>query len=160
MLSDRKFIIVCTMACIGSGRLCARGVEKLCQLGQTTQVRRKSSAAFVKIKQIGIQPLSRTLLQKVSQSSFLKLTSRLLFSAILSVSTIEFSLILKHYMFNPFQNLITFNLNSDRKGRKCFSSPHSLRTRLIKRPSQQSNNHVTHQNFYFSVSNNFYQPIL
>ncbi|CAH0771613.1 unnamed protein product [Bemisia tabaci] len=64
MLSDRKFIIVCTMACIGSGRLCARGVEKLCQLGQTTQVRRKSSAAFVKIKQIGIQPLSRTLLQK------------------------------------------------------------------------------------------------
>lgn len=58
------------MACLGSGRLCARGVEKLCQIGQKTQVRRKPSAAFVRIKEIGIQPLSRTLVQHCQVSLF------------------------------------------------------------------------------------------
>lgn len=70
MIGDRRFITVCTMACLGSGRLCARGVEKLCQIGQKTQVRRKPSAAFVRIKEIGIQPLSRTLVQHCQVSLF------------------------------------------------------------------------------------------
>lgn len=69
MLGDHRFIAVCTMACVGSGRLCARGVEKLCQLGQKTQVRRKPSAAFVRIKEIGIQPLTRTLAHNCQVSS-------------------------------------------------------------------------------------------
>ncbi|XP_046410678.1 all trans-polyprenyl-diphosphate synthase PDSS1 isoform X1 [Neodiprion pinetum] len=38
------------MACIGSGRLCAR-VEKLCQFGHFTQVRRKVSTACVRFRQ-------------------------------------------------------------------------------------------------------------
>ncbi|XP_066904758.1 all trans-polyprenyl-diphosphate synthase PDSS1 [Halyomorpha halys] len=45
------------MACIGSGRLCGRGLEKLCQIGRNTQARKKSSAAFVKIKSTGFHPL-------------------------------------------------------------------------------------------------------
>lgn len=45
------------MACLGSVRLCAR-VEKLCQIGQNAQVRRKASS--VKLKQFVDLPLTRS----------------------------------------------------------------------------------------------------
>lgn len=47
------------MACLGSGRVCIRGLEKLCLLGQNTQIKRKS-AACLQINEIRIQPLTRT----------------------------------------------------------------------------------------------------
>lgn len=43
------------MACLGSSRLCGRGLEKLCQIGRSTSARKKSSNAFVKIKSPGSQ---------------------------------------------------------------------------------------------------------
>ncbi|XP_039290729.1 all trans-polyprenyl-diphosphate synthase PDSS1 [Nilaparvata lugens] len=51
------------MACLGTVRLCVRGVDRLCQLGQNILVRRKTSAAFVRIKHTDIKPFERTLLQ-------------------------------------------------------------------------------------------------
>lgn len=50
------------MACLGSGRRCIRGLEKLCLLGQNTQIKRKS-VAYIRIKEIGIQPHARTFVQ-------------------------------------------------------------------------------------------------
>ena len=57
------------MACLSSGRLCIRGFEKLCFLSQNSQLKRKS-AAYVRVKEIGIQPIARTLVQncQVSQA--------------------------------------------------------------------------------------------
>ncbi|GLV41305.1 qless [Carabus blaptoides fortunei] len=49
------------MACIGSGRLCARVQEKLCQLGQTAQI--KGKASYVRNK-IGFQSVTRNLYQQ------------------------------------------------------------------------------------------------
>lgn len=57
------------MACLGSGRLCIRGFEKLCLLGQNTQIKRKS-AAYIRIKQIDIQPLARTFVHSCQVSDF------------------------------------------------------------------------------------------
>lgn len=66
------------MACLSSGRLCIRGFEKLCFLSQNTQLKRKS-AAYVRIKEIGIQPIARTFVQncQVSRANFQKYRSSL-----------------------------------------------------------------------------------
>ncbi|XP_069681823.1 all trans-polyprenyl-diphosphate synthase PDSS1 [Periplaneta americana] len=61
MLGDHCLTTVWTMACIGSGRLCAR-VEKWCQLGHSIQARRKASTC-VRIKHFDVQPVTRTLVQ-------------------------------------------------------------------------------------------------
>ncbi|XP_063218090.1 all trans-polyprenyl-diphosphate synthase PDSS1 [Bacillus rossius redtenbacheri] len=58
MFGDRRLTTVWTMACIGSGRLCAR-VEKLCQLGHNLQARRKAS--FVKFKELNLHQNARIL---------------------------------------------------------------------------------------------------
>lgn len=60
MLGDHNLRTVSTMACIRSSRLCARALENLCQFGRTTQGRKKSSTAYVKIKNPGVQPLYGT----------------------------------------------------------------------------------------------------
>ncbi|KAE8738980.1 hypothetical protein FOCC_FOCC015525, partial [Frankliniella occidentalis] len=52
------------MACLGSVRLCAR-VEKLCQIGQNAQVRRKASS--VRLKQFVDQPLTRSALKSCQE---------------------------------------------------------------------------------------------
>jgi hypothetical protein len=67
MLGDYRLTTVWTMACIGSGRLCAR-VEKWCHLGHSIQVRRKTST-YVRIKQFGVQPFTRTLIQSCQVSA-------------------------------------------------------------------------------------------
>ncbi|KAK7872189.1 hypothetical protein R5R35_001750 [Gryllus longicercus] len=54
------------MACIGSGRLCAR-VEKLCLLGQVTQIRRKTN--YARLKQFTTQPSARTFVQSCQYGS-------------------------------------------------------------------------------------------
>lgn len=66
MLGDYRLTTVWTMACIGSSRLCTR-LEKWCQLGHSIQVRRKTST-FVRIKQFGVQPFTRTLVQSCQVS--------------------------------------------------------------------------------------------
>nr|UTI67591.1 decaprenyl-diphosphate synthase [Kerria lacca] len=59
------------MACLGSGRRCIRGLEKLCLLGQNTQIKRKS-VAYIRIKEIGIQPHARTFVQNcLSECTYL-----------------------------------------------------------------------------------------
>jgi decaprenyl-diphosphate synthase subunit 1 len=60
-IGDYRLTTVLTMASIGSGRLCARVQEKLCQWGQSTQFRREASSC-VRTK-FGLQ----TSLRKVPQ---------------------------------------------------------------------------------------------
>ncbi|KAJ9573751.1 hypothetical protein L9F63_008875, partial [Diploptera punctata] len=69
MLGDFRLTTVWAMACISSGRLCAR-VEKLCQLGHNVQPKRKISS-YVKIKQFCVQPLTRPLVQNCQQCRLL-----------------------------------------------------------------------------------------
>lgn len=89
------------MACLGSGRLCARGVEKLCQIGQKTQVRRKPSAAFVRIKEIGIQPLSRTLVQHCQVSLFeVLIVACIYYLKLLSMGFLDITVILFHILYD------------------------------------------------------------
>ncbi|XP_014240359.1 decaprenyl-diphosphate synthase subunit 1 [Cimex lectularius] len=54
-LSQRRVAASTTMACFASSRLCARALDKLCQIGRTTQARRKSSSSIIKLRQA--QPL-------------------------------------------------------------------------------------------------------
>lgn len=62
------------MACIGSGRLCARVQEKLCQLGQTAQIKGKAPS-YLRNK-FGFQPATRNLYQQCQNPDSLTLSTR------------------------------------------------------------------------------------
>lgn len=61
-LGDPGCSSVLNMACISTGRLCAR-VERFCQFGHSIQVRKKTSVGSTKLIQFGFQQSSRALTQ-------------------------------------------------------------------------------------------------
>jgi hypothetical protein len=94
------------MACIRSGRLCAH-VEKWCQLGHSIQVRRKIST-YVRIKQFGVQPFTRTLVQncQVSVKWLLYILTRIF---LLKVNEISIFMIMFFHLLNYLPNTHSFN---------------------------------------------------
>ncbi|XP_071453245.1 all trans-polyprenyl-diphosphate synthase PDSS1 [Hetaerina americana] len=61
-LGDSGCSSVLNMACISTGRLCAR-VERFCQFSHSIQVRKKTTIGSTKLIQFGFQPSSRSLTQ-------------------------------------------------------------------------------------------------